>query len=361
MASWRDHLLHGVRLQRAVPAAALSHDEVVHGKGIALLSKMPGDDWQKMAGVRELLAYQWSHPGTQLLFMGQEFAQIQEWNESRGLDWWLTDDPAHDGVLSLVKALNETYVANPAFWSDDFSGGGFEWIDASDGDHNVISFLRKSADGKNVVAVICNFAGVPHADYRVGLPKGSAWQEILNTDDLAYGGSGVGNFGEITTERVPWNGRPFSTELQLPPFGVLFLAPVAAEEEAVEDAEVVEAKAPVKKASAAKAATAAEKPAAPAKKAPVRKAPARKAPAKKAAPAAAAKAAPAVSAKAATAAEKPAAAAKKAPVRKAPAKKAAPARKAAPAAKAPAAKAAAAKAAPKAASPASDAPADSGE
>ena len=338
----------------------LSHDEVVHGKG-SLYSKMPGDDWQKMAGVRELLAYQWSHPGKQLLFMGQEFAQIQEWNESRGLDWWLTDDPAHDGVLSLVKALNDVYVANPAFWSDDFSGGGFEWIDASDGDHNVISYLRKSADGKNVVAVICNFAGVPHSDYRVGLPKGGTWQEILNTDDLAYGGSGVGNFGDITTQRVPWNGRPFSSELQLPPFGVLFLAPVAADEEDVEDAEVVEAEAPAK--------------AAPAKKAPARKAPARKAPAKKAP-------AKAASASDTAAAADKAAPAKKAPARRAPAKKAAstttkaaatkaaasdkaaaPAKKA-PARKAPAKKApakAATKAAPKAASSASSASADSGE
>ena len=202
----------------------ISHDEVVHGKG-SLYTKMPGDDWQKLAGIRELLAYQWSHPGKQLLFMGQEFGQIQEWNESRGLDWWLTEDPSHDGVLSLVKHLNEIYVSTPALWSEDFHGSGFEWIDASDSDSNVITYLRKGKDSSDVIAVACNFSGVPHNDYRMGLPRGGRWKEILNTDDLAFGGSGVGNFGDLNAERIPWNGRPYSLNLQLPPFGVIFLEP----------------------------------------------------------------------------------------------------------------------------------------
>ena len=202
----------------------LSHDEVVHGKG-SLYAKMPGDDWQKLAGVRELLAYQWSHPGKQLLFMGQEFAQTEEWNESAGLQWWLTEEPSHDGVLSLVKSLNEIYKKHPALWSQDFTYKGFEWIDGSDGNQNVISYLRRSENDEDVVVVVCNFAGIPHGNYRVGLPSGGVWEEILNTDGLEYGGSGVGNFGEVKAEEVNWNGRDHSALLELPPFGVVYLTP----------------------------------------------------------------------------------------------------------------------------------------
>ncbi|MDO4887465.1 MAG: 1,4-alpha-glucan branching protein GlgB [Actinomycetaceae bacterium] len=202
----------------------ISHDEVVHGKG-SLYAKMPGDDWQKLAGVRQLLAYQWSHPGKKLLFMGQEFAQVDEWNESSGLHWWLTNDPSHDGILALVKRLNEVYRAYPALWSDDFTNHGFEWIDGSDGDHNVISYLRRSADDEDIVVAVCNFAGIPHPNYRVGLPLPGRWDEIVNTDALEYGGSGVGNFGTVNAEEVGWNGRPYSASLELPPFGVVYLAP----------------------------------------------------------------------------------------------------------------------------------------
>ena len=209
----------------------LSHDEVVHGKG-SLYAKMPGDDWQKLAGVRELLAYQWSHPGKQLLFMGQEFAQTDEGNEAAGLQWWLTEEPSHDGVLSLVKRLNEVYKEHSALWSQDFTYKGFEWIDGSDGNHNVISYLRRSADDEDVVVVVCNFAGIPHGNYRVGLPSGGVWEEILNTDGLEYGGSGVGNFGEVKAEEVSWNGRDHSALLELPPFGVIYLTPKAGQKPA---------------------------------------------------------------------------------------------------------------------------------
>lgn len=233
----------------------LSHDEVVHGKG-SLYQKMPGDAWQKLAGVRELFAYQWSHPGKKLLFMGQEFAQIEEWNESRGLDWWLTDDPAHDGVLSLVKRLNEVYREHPALWEEDFSPAGFEWIIADDSDSNVIAYLRKSRDGSDVVAVVCNFSGIPRIDYRLGLPQAGRWNEVVNTDALEYGGSGVGNLGAVHTEDVPWNNRPYSAQVQLPPFGVLYLVPsggdevdevadTAADVEVVETVNVVVANAPI--------------------------------------------------------------------------------------------------------------------
>ncbi|WP_124055231.1 1,4-alpha-glucan branching protein GlgB [Arcanobacterium ihumii] len=202
----------------------ISHDEVVHGKG-SLYSKMPGDHWQKLAGVRLLFGYQWSHPGKQLLFMGQEFAQIDEWSDGHGLDWWLTDNPAHDGVMQCVKALNDVYKEHPALWSDDFKNSGFEWIDVSDGDHNVLSYLRKSADGSEVVAVICNFAGVPHNDYRVGLPRLGGWKEIFNSDAKEFGGSGVGNMGRVEANETAWNGRPYSAIMQLPPYGVVYLEP----------------------------------------------------------------------------------------------------------------------------------------
>ena len=205
----------------------LSHDEVVHGKG-ALVSKMPGDHWQQMAGLRSLFAYQWSHPGKQLIFMGQEFAQEQEWNESYSLDWWLYDRPDHAGMAALVARLNELYRSHSALWNDTYTG--FEWIDASDGDHNLISYIRKSeaTSGHRVqdeLVCVVNFAGNPHEGYRIGLPHAGTWQEVVNTDDPQYGGSGVVNIGELVAEEIPWNGRPYSVELRVPPLGALWLAP----------------------------------------------------------------------------------------------------------------------------------------
>ncbi|WP_455951512.1 1,4-alpha-glucan branching protein GlgB [Arcanobacterium haemolyticum] len=205
-------------------ALPISHDEVVHGKG-SLYEKMPGDAWQKLAGVRLLFGYQWAHPGKQLLFMGQEFAQISEWNEGKGLDWWLTDNPNHDGVMSCLARLNEVYKEHPALWSDDFTQRGFEWIDGSDGDNNVLTFIRKSSIDDDVVVAAINFAGTPHLDYRIGLPEAGEWEEIVNTDALEYGGSGVGNMGCVVTEDVAWNGRAQSALVQLPPLGVVYLTP----------------------------------------------------------------------------------------------------------------------------------------
>lgn len=201
----------------------ISHDEVVHGKG-SLYAKMPGDDWQKRAGMRALFAYQWAHPGKQLLFMGQEFAQIDEWSEGRGLDWWLLDNKNHDQVMRLVKDLNTVYTDSPALWADDFTNHGFEWIDVSDGDHNTLSFIRKSADEKDWLVAVVNFAGVPHENYRVGLPFPGEWDEVLNTDDPKYGGSGVLNTS-ITVEKVGWNGRAQSAALRVPPLGAVYLRP----------------------------------------------------------------------------------------------------------------------------------------
>jgi len=203
----------------------ISHDEVVHGKG-SLLGKMPGDRWQKLAGVRALMAYQWSHPGKQLLFMGSEWAQSTEWAEGRSLSWHELDDPGHAGIQKAVHDLNSTYRAYPALWSQDHSPDGFQWIVSDDADHNVLAYLRRGDDG-SVVVVVVNFSGAPHEGYRLPLPAGGRWSEILNTDSEAYGGSGVGNLGAVHAEPVPWNGQPFSVRLRVPPLGALYLVPDA--------------------------------------------------------------------------------------------------------------------------------------
>jgi 1,4-alpha-glucan branching enzyme len=201
----------------------LSHDEVVHGKG-SLWGRMPGDDWNKAAGVRALLAFMWAHPGKQMLFMGGEFAQTGEWAESRALSWEQLDEPLHAGVRDLVRDLNTVYRDSPALYTQDATPDGFRWIDASDTGGNVIAFLRVGSDGSQL-ACIANFSGTPHHDYRIGLPKRGRWREVLNTDAEWYGGSGVGNLGAVSTERVPMHGSSQSAALQLPPSGVIWLAP----------------------------------------------------------------------------------------------------------------------------------------
>lgn len=201
----------------------ISHDEVVHGKG-SLLNKMPGDHWQQLANVRAFLAFMWAHPGKQLLFMGQEFGQLSEWSEERGLDWWMLDQPAHQGLWNLVAQLNAVYRAHPQLWARDNEPAGFEWLDGSDAQGNVIAFLRKDHDG-DPIAVLFNFSGNPHSDYRVGLPFAGEWEELLNTDAESYGGSGVGNLGSVTAVDEPWMGRPASAVLTLPPLGALWLKP----------------------------------------------------------------------------------------------------------------------------------------
>ena len=199
----------------------ISHDEVVHGKG-SLLQKMPGDQWQKLANLRAYLAFMWSHPGKQLLFMGSEFGQPSEWSEERGLDWWILDQPVHRGLLTMVSQMNRVYRDQPPLWSRDNDPGGFEWIDAGDAEHNALSFLRWDTQG-NPIAVLMNFGGNPVGPYRVGLPFPGTWDEILNTDASEYGGSGVGNFGTVEATDTPWAGRPASAEVTLPPLAGLWL------------------------------------------------------------------------------------------------------------------------------------------
>ena len=201
----------------------LSHDEVVHGKG-SLWGRMPGDNWNKAAGLRSLLAFMWAHPGKQLLFMGGEFGQIDEWSEKRSLDWPLLDEPLHAGVKLLVGDLNAAYRQAPALYTLDTSPDGFSWIDANDSAGNVLSFLREGDDG-SMLACVANFSGSPHQDYRVGLPSTGLWREVVNTDAEVYGGSGWGNQGEILAGAKPWHGRPASAVVQLPPAGVIWLTP----------------------------------------------------------------------------------------------------------------------------------------
>jgi 1,4-alpha-glucan branching enzyme len=201
----------------------LSHDEVVHEKG-SLLGKMPGDTWQRFANLRTLLAYMWAHPGKQLLFMGGEFGQGAEWAEQRSLDWWLLDDDFHSGTQRLVRDLNAAYKRTPALWTRDNQPEGFHWIDANDAAGNVLSFLRYGADG-SVLACVVNFAGMPHENYRLGLPVTGGWREVLNTDAFDYGGSGVGNLGHVHAEEVPCHGQPASATLRVPPLGAIWLAP----------------------------------------------------------------------------------------------------------------------------------------
>ncbi|GAA0921184.1 1,4-alpha-glucan branching protein GlgB [Nonomuraea longicatena] len=199
----------------------LSHDEVVHGKG-SLVGKMPGDEWQRFAQLRALLAFMWAHPGKQLLFMGGEFGQGSEWSEERGLDWWVLDFDVHQGVQRLVRELNRLYRATPALWELDHSPDGFRWIDADDAAGNTFSFVRKAADG-SAVACVVNFSGAPHEGFRLGLPYGGAWTEALNTDAYEYAGSGVANPGVIEAAEEPHHGLPYSVTLRVPPLGALWL------------------------------------------------------------------------------------------------------------------------------------------
>ncbi|WP_077489280.1 1,4-alpha-glucan branching protein GlgB [Sinomonas mesophila] len=202
----------------------ISHDEVVHGKG-SMLSKMPGDRWQQLANLRAFYAFQWAHPGKQLIFMGCEFGQEAEWNQEHGLDWWLAELAPHRGLQELIRKLNEIYRETPALYELDHEPAGYEWIRGDDGDHNVLSFIRRSKDGRPLVC-IANFAGHPHIDYTVGLPQAGRWREVLNTDSIEYGGSGVVNGGLVHAEEGEWDGKPATAVLTLPPLGVVWLEPV---------------------------------------------------------------------------------------------------------------------------------------
>lgn len=201
----------------------LSHDEVVYGKG-SLLGKMPGDEWQQFAGLRALLAYQWSHPGKNLLFMGGEIGQSCEWNFNNSLNWHELQWPFHQGVQKLVADLNTLYKSSRAFWSQDFTPDGFQWLTSDDSDHNTLSYMRIGDNGEEIVVVV-NFSGQAWQDYQVALPKGGKWQEILTTDDAKYCGSDIHN-GTFTAAAEEYHSRPYSARITVPALGAVFLKPL---------------------------------------------------------------------------------------------------------------------------------------
>jgi 1,4-alpha-glucan branching enzyme len=201
----------------------LSHDEVVHGKG-SLLGKMPGDAWQKLANLRAYLGFMWTHPGKKLLFMGIELAQPTEWNHDAQLPWHLLDDPRHRGMQALVRDLNRTYRNTPALHLRDAEPGGFDWVIGDDAENSVYAFLRSGREGAPVL-VVCNLTPVPREGYRIGVPFGGWWREILNTDASEYGGSGVGNAGGVDAQGEGSHGQPASLVLTLPPLATLIFSP----------------------------------------------------------------------------------------------------------------------------------------
>jgi 1,4-alpha-glucan branching enzyme len=200
----------------------LSHDEVTHSKG-ALLGKMPGDEWQSCANLRLLFGYMWGHPGKKLLFMGGEIAQWREWVHEESLEWNALEHPSHQGVQRWVKDLNHFYRSEPALYELDFSNDGFEWIDFHDWEESTISFLRKGKNTRDIILVVCNLTPVPRDKYRVGVPRGGYWKEMLNSDAEIYWGSNLGNSGGVEAETIPAHGRDHSVSLILPPLGVIFL------------------------------------------------------------------------------------------------------------------------------------------
>ncbi len=198
----------------------ISHDEVVHAKR-SLLSRMPGDVWQKFANVRAFLAYMYGHPGKKLLFMGAEVGQWEEWNHDSSVPWEVLQFDNHRKLQLFVRTLNELYRSHPALYEVDFDYTGFEWLDFRDWENSIISFQRRSASGKSFLVFCCNFTPVPREEYRIGVPEAGAYREILNTDSELFGGSNMGNAGRVEAETVPMHGHPQSLELTLPPLAVV--------------------------------------------------------------------------------------------------------------------------------------------
>ncbi len=200
---------------------ALSHDEVVHGKG-SLFGMMSGDEWQKYANLRLLYGYMFAQPGKKLLFMGNELAQWPEWKHESSIEWHVENQPLHAGVQRCVADLNRAYHAEPALHETDFSPEGFEWIDYHDAQNTTLSFIRKDRVGRDLILAVFNFTPVPRRNYRVGVPRDGFWKEILNSNAREYGGSGEGNCGGVQADPIKLHHRPFSLSLTLPALGALF-------------------------------------------------------------------------------------------------------------------------------------------
>jgi 1,4-alpha-glucan branching enzyme len=201
----------------------LSHDEVVHGKG-SLISRMPGDEWQRFANLRAYFAFMFAMPGKKLLFMGAEFAQRREWTHEHSLDWHLTNEPLHGGVQRLVRDLNWLYRTLPALHERDCEADGFEWIDCADADHSTLSWVRKAHDPADIAVAVSNFTPIVRRGYRIGVPYPGTYRERLNTDAADYGGSGIGHAGQVEAQPVPHHGRPFSLDLTLPPLATILFS-----------------------------------------------------------------------------------------------------------------------------------------
>jgi 1,4-alpha-glucan branching enzyme len=203
----------------------LSHDEVVHGKG-SILGRMPGDDWQRFANLRAYYGYMWAHPGKKLLFMGQEFAQSNEWNHDWELPWHEASETRHAGIAALIRDLNSFYREHAAMHTLDCDSRGFEWIAVDDADQSVLSWIRRDDAGNEVIAV-CNFTPVPRNDYRLGMAESSQWVEALNTDATKYGGSGVSNGDKpIVAKKVASHGKTHSISITVPPLSTIYLVRV---------------------------------------------------------------------------------------------------------------------------------------
>ena len=198
----------------------LSHDEVVHGKA-SLLYKMPGDEWQRFANLRLLFTYMFTYPGKKLLFMGMEFAQGDEWNFAKTLDWYVLDYPLHQGIQQLLRDLNRLYTQTPALYANEFEPQGFEWVDCHDAMQSVLVYLRKHGD--EFVIVVVNFTPMPRFDYRIGVPKAGRYHECLNSDSEYYAGSNLGNGTDLYAQAIPWMGRDFSVSVTLPPLAGIVL------------------------------------------------------------------------------------------------------------------------------------------
>jgi 1,4-alpha-glucan branching enzyme len=200
----------------------LSHDEVVHGKG-TLLTRMPGDEWQKFANLRAYYGFMWAHPGKKLLFMGGEVGQLQEWNFDAGLEWDALKAASHQGLQRLVRDLNKLYKNEPALYENDFEASGFEWLDASDTENNVLSFTRKAKSNDEFLVVVSNFTPVPRHGYQIGVPHDGLYCAVFNSDSKHYWGSNVGNKGRQTADSSPMHGHPQSLSLTLPPLATIIL------------------------------------------------------------------------------------------------------------------------------------------
>jgi len=203
----------------------LSHDEVVHGKR-SMIGKMPGDYWQKFAGLRVAYGFMYGHPGKKLSFMGNEFGQFIEWNFKQGMDWNLLDYDMHRKLKLYVRDLNKLYTTHKALYEVDFDYAGFEWLDCNDSDHSIVSFIRKGKNPDDVLVFVCNFTPVVYHDYRIGVPKGGCYREILNSDSEIYGGSNVGNLGGVFAEQKQHLQWQYSLSVQVPPLAVVVFEPI---------------------------------------------------------------------------------------------------------------------------------------